>query len=294
MPIFCTEMPQDMSWSPLYIISYTFAWRYMQSNFAILFSGHKETSFIEKVFFTSVYQLHSGCHGSHTCLGEVIDTYRHQWLGESFMMEVTGDSDDWWLWQSSFTTTLYNYIQMLAYSWIINYPSTSLKWVPGNWWNPPTWVLAYCFVLWIIPHLCYKYSWTNSQRTVSIIISDWNFSTTGKMLLLLVSLLCCSCFLAESKFRIEETYRSYNNISLTCKTDTGIERNPQWWFNGAPLAKSRCYKHTSTCSSNGSVSVTVTPECEGEFKCSAQAMEVTDKKITPRRILGNYNYSQCQ
>ena len=111
------------------------------------------------------------------------------------------------------------------------------------------------------------------------------------MLLLLVSLLC---FLAESKFRIEKTYRSYNKISLTCKTDTGSEQNPQWWFNETPLAKSQCYKHTSTGSSNGSISVTVTPECEGEFKCSAQAMEVTDKKITPLRVLGNYNYSQCQ
>ena len=47
----------------------------MQSNFAKSFSDHKETSFIEKAFFTSVYELRSGCHGSHSCIGEVIDAY---------------------------------------------------------------------------------------------------------------------------------------------------------------------------------------------------------------------------
>ena len=148
----------------------------MQSNFAISFSGHKETSFIEKVFFTSssVYELHSGFHGSHTCPGEVIDAYRNQWLGES----GSHDGSHWWLWWLvTLTKFVYNHTVQLhtnvSLSWIINYPSTSLKWFleTDETHSHTHLVLACCFVLWVIPHLCYKYSWTNSRRTVSIIIS---------------------------------------------------------------------------------------------------------------------------
>ena len=107
---------------------------------------------------------------------------------------------------------------------------------------------------------------------------------------LLVSLLCCSCFLAESKFWIEEIYRSYNDVSLTCKTNTGsYEQNLQWWFNKTPLAESRCYKYNHIESSNGgSISVTVTPKCEGNVSCSAGMTSDNEERI-PHKLLGNQN-----
>ena len=104
------------------------------------------------------------------------------------------------------------------------------------------------------------------------------------MLLLLVSLLCCSCFLAESNIiKVEESYRSYNYVSLTCQTNTGSEQHPQWWFNRTQLAESRCYNHI-TSSSDGSISVIVTPKCEGKVSCSAAGVE-----SIPHNLLGNHN-----
>ena len=107
-------------------------------------------------------------------------------------------------------------------------------------------------------------------------------SLPGKMLLLLVSLLSCSCLLAESK--VVESFRSYNNVSLTCQTDTGSEQNLQWWFNGTQLAESRCYNHIAS-NKDRSISVTVTPKCEGKVSCSAQAPAGTDS----HKLLGNSN-----
>ena len=112
-------------------------------------------------------------------------------------------------------------------------------------------------------------------------------SPPGKMLSLLVSLLCCSCFLAESKFMIEEINRSYNEVSLTCKSDSGTEQNPQWRFNEHELAESQCYDQTES-SSDGSITVTVTPKCEGVVYCSAPGM-TDNKRSIPHELLGNHN-----
>ena len=105
-------------------------------------------------------------------------------------------------------------------------------------------------------------------------------SLPGKMLLLLVSLLSCSCMLAESN-------RSYNYVSLTCQTDIGSERHPQWWFNRTQLAESWCYNHIAS-SSDGSISVTVTPKCEGKVSYSAAGVTDNEKSI-PHKPLGNHN-----
>ena len=102
------------------------------------------------------------------------------------------------------------------------------------------------------------------------------------MLSLFVLLLSCSYLLAESK--VVESKRSYNYVFLTCQTNTGSDRNPQWRFNGTQLAETRCYNHI-TSRRDGSISVTVTPNCEGIVSCSAQAPEVTDNYA----LLGNYN-----
>ena len=86
---------------------------------------------------------------------------------------------------------------------------------------------------------------------------------------------------------IEEINRSYNKVSLTCKTDSGTEQNPQWRFNGHELAESQCYDQTES-NSDGSITVTVTPKCEGVVCCSAPG--VTDnKKSIPHELLGNHN-----
>ena len=108
------------------------------------------------------------------------------------------------------------------------------------------------------------------------------------MLSLLVSLLCCSCCLAESNIiKVKESYRFYNKVTLTCKTDSGTEQNPQWRFNGHELAESQCYDQTES-SSDGSIIVTVTPKCEGVVSCSASG--VTDNKESiPHELLGNHN-----
>ena len=78
----------------------------MQSNFAKSFSDHKETSFIEKAFFTLVYELCSGCHGSHSCIRGMIDAYAPVTGG------VTHDGES----LVTLTQLVYNHsVQMLAY-----------------------------------------------------------------------------------------------------------------------------------------------------------------------------------